>query len=255
MMGGSPIPPAERPMPVALVTGASRGIGRAIALRLAEDGHDVGVGCRAELDAAERLAEELRRLGRRAVVAPGDLANPAAPDEVCDRVEAELGPVDVLVANAGVASGPRPLAEISNEEWDRFHAVNLRAPFLLVRRLLPGMLERGHGRIVLLSSIAAYTGGLMGAHYASSKAGLHGLAHSLAAEAAGRGVTVNVVAPALIETDMVPGDPAVREGLAGTRPVGRLGRPEEVADLVAAVVRNGYLSNQSIVLDGGAHPT
>ena len=242
-------------MPVALVTGASRGIGRAIALRLGEEGHDVGVGCRAEVDAAGQVAEEIRTLGRRAVVASGDMGDPAAPDDVCDLVEAELGPVDVLVPNAGGSTGPRPVAEITAEEWDRLHAVNLRAPFLLARRLLPGMLERGYGRIVLVSSIAAYTGGVIGAHYASSKAGLHGLAHSLAAQAAGQGVTVNVVAPALIETDMVPTDSAVREGLAGTRPVGRLGRPDEVADLVAAVVRNGYLTNQSIVLDGGAHPT
>ena len=242
-------------MPVALVTGASRGIGRAIARRLAEDGYDVGVGCRAEVGEADRVAAEVRGLGRRALVVAGDLADEATVDDVCTRVEGALGPVDALVANAGVSSAPKRLVDISSEDWDRLHAVNLRAPFLLVRALLPGMVERGHGRIVFASSIAAYTGGVIGAHYAASKAGLHGLAHSVAAEAAASGVTVNVVAPGLVDTDMVPDDPAAREALAGTRPVGRLGRPDEVADLVAAIIRNGYLTNQSIVLDGGAHPT
>jgi 3-oxoacyl-[acyl-carrier protein] reductase len=133
--------------------------------------------------------------------------------------------------------------------------VNLRAPFLLARRVLPGMAERGFGRIVLLSSVAAYTGGIIGAHYASSKAGLHGLAHSLAQQAAGSGVTVNVVAPALVDSDMLPAEPETRARLAGSIPVGRLGTADEVADLVAAIVRNAYLTGQSILLDGGMHPT
>ena len=133
--------------------------------------------------------------------------------------------------------------------------VNLRAPFLLVRRVLPGMVERGFGRIVLLSSVAAYTGGIIGAHYAASKAGLHGLAHSVAKQAARDGVTANVIAPALVESDMLPADPSVRADLAAQLPVGRLGRPEEVADLIAAVVANGYLTNQSILIDGGWHPS
>jgi 3-oxoacyl-[acyl-carrier protein] reductase len=117
------------------------------------------------------------------------------------------------------------------------------------------MVERGFGRIVLLSSVAAYTGGIIGAHYASSKAGLHGLAHSLSQQASGDGVTVNVVAPALIESDMLPADPGVREQLAASLPVGRLGTAAEVADLIAAVVRNGFVTNQSFLVDGGRHPT
>ena len=108
---------------------------------------------------------------------------------------------------------------------------------------------------MFVSSVAAYTGGLIGAHYAASKAGLHGLAHSLARQGAAQGVTVNVVAPALVETDMMPADPELKRQLGATRAVGRLGTPEEVADLVATVVRNGYVSNQSILIDGGSHPT
>jgi 3-oxoacyl-[acyl-carrier protein] reductase len=242
-------------MPIALVTGGSRGIGRAVALRLAADGHDVAVGYAARADSAEEVAGEIRGTGRRAVATGGDLADPAALDALVDAVEAALGPVDVLVANAGVNTPGRRVEEISLEEWDRLHAVNLRAPFLLARRVLPGMVERGFGRIVLLSSVAAYTGGIIGAHYASSKAGLHGLAHSLSQQAAGDGVTVNVVAPALIDSEMLPADPQVREQLAASLPVGRLGTADEVADLIAAVVRNGFVTNQSFLIDGGRHPT
>jgi 3-oxoacyl-[acyl-carrier protein] reductase len=242
-------------MPTSLVTGGSRGIGRAVALRLARDGHDVAVGYATSADAAEAVAGEVRALGRRAMIAGADLADPTAADALVDAVEAGLGPVEVLVANAGVNTPARRVEEISLEEWDRLQAVNLRAPFLLARRLLPAMAQRGFGRIVLLSSVAAYTGGIVGAHYAASKAGLHGLAHSLSQQAARDGVTVNVVAPALIESDMLPDDPAARERLAAALPVGRLGTAEEVADLIAAIVANGFLTNQSIVIDGGRHPT
>jgi 3-oxoacyl-[acyl-carrier protein] reductase len=242
-------------MATSLVTGGSRGIGRAVALALARDGHDVAVGYATSADAAEAVAGEIGALGRRAIAAGGDLADPAAADALVDVVEAHLGPVEILVANAGVSTPGRRVEEITLDEWDRLHAVNLRAPFLLARRVLPGMTERGFGRIVLLSSVAAYTGGIVGAHYASSKAGLHGLAHSLSRQAAGAGVTVNVVAPALIESDMLPPDPETRGRLAASLPVGRLGTAEEVADVIAAVVRNGFLTNQSILADGGLHPT
>ena len=242
-------------MPVALVTGASRGIGRAIALRLAEDGHDVAVSYRQRNDAAEEVADLVRTAGRRAMAAAADLGESEASETLIEAVERELGSIDVLVANAGIVTTPTGVLDIAIEEWDRMMAVNLRAPFLLAQRVFGGMCERGLGRIVFVSSVAAYTGGLVGAHYAASKAGLHGLCHSLSKQGAGQGVTVNVVAPALIESDMIPADPEVRKQLGGSRPVGRLGKPEEVADLVAAIVRNGYLTNQSILIDGGTHPT
>ena len=242
-------------MAVALVTGGGRGIGRAVALRLAAEGHDVALNYAANRDAAEEVAELVRAQGRRAVAIEADLLEPASAEELVDSAEAELGPIAILIANAGIVSDPTGVAGITTEAWDRMLAINLRAPFLLARRLAPAMAEAGFGRIVLISSIAAFTGGLIGAHYASSKAGLHGLAHSLAKETAGRGVTVNLIAPALIETDMMPADPAVREALAQHTPVGRLGNTEEVADMVAAVLRNGYMTGQSIVLDGGRYPT
>lgn len=240
---------------VALVTGGGRGIGRAVALRLAEDGHDVALNYATRRDAAEEVAALVRDRGRRAAAIEADLLAPANAQTLVDRAEAELGPVSILIANAGIISEPTGVAGITDEAWERMIAINLRAPFLLGRRLAPAMAAAGFGRIVLISSIAAYTGGLIGAHYAASKAGLHGLAHSLARETAGRGVTVNVIAPALIETDMVPADRALRGALAENTPVGRLGTAAEVADTVAAVVRNGYMTGQSIVIDGGRHPT
>lgn len=242
-------------MAAALVTGGGRGIGRAISLRLAADGHDVAVGYAADAEAAGEVAESVRAQGRRAAAIEAELGEPAGADLLVDRAEAELGPVGILIANAGVASTPAGVASITTEEWERLLAVNLRAPFLLARRLAPKMAEEGFGRIVFISSIAAFTGGLVGAHYAASKAGLHGLAHSLARETAGRGVTVNVVAPALIDTDMMPAEQSIRDALARNIPVGRLGEADEVADMVAAVVHNGYLTGQSILLDGGRHPT
>jgi 3-oxoacyl-[acyl-carrier protein] reductase len=242
-------------MSVALVTGGSRGIGRAIALALAADGHDIAVGYREQAGAADDVVAEVRAQGRDAIAVAGDLARPEVAEEMVTRVEEGIGPVDVLIANAGVVTAPTGMTEISLEDWDHVLAVNLTAPFLLARRVFAGMCERGFGRIVFISSVAAYTGGLIGAHYAASKAGLHGLAHSLARQGAAQGVTVNVVAPALVETDMMPADPELKRQLGATRAVGRLGTPEEVADLVAVVVRNGYLSNQSILIDGGSHPT
>jgi 3-oxoacyl-[acyl-carrier protein] reductase len=240
---------------VALVTGASRGIGRAIALRLGEQGHDVAVGYSRERERAELLAGEITTLGRRAIAVGGDLGDPDAPARIVAEVEGGLGGIDVLIANAGIGSAPTGILDVALEDWQRTLAVNLTAPFLLAQRTFAGMLERGFGRIVFVSSVAAYTGGLIGAHYAASKAGLHGLAHSLARQGGAHGVTVNVIAPGLIDTDMMPADGAVREQLAASRAVGRLGSSEEVADLVAAVVANAYMSNQSIVIDGGTLPT
>lgn len=242
-------------MSTALVTGASRGIGRAVALALAGDGHDVAVGYERRESDARDVVRRVEAAGSRAIALGADLAEPAACAQLIERVEDQLGPLDILVANAGIVTAPLRVDEITLEHWERTIAVNLTAPFLLAQRAFGGMCERRFGRIVLVSSVAAYTGGLIGAHYAASKAGLHGLAHSLAGQGAARGVTVNVIAPALVETEMLPSDPDTRSRLSASRAVGRLGTAEEVGDLVAAIVRNGYLSNQSILLDGGSHPT
>ena len=174
-----------------------------------------------------------------------------APAELLAEVEPQLGSVDILVPAAGLG-GQKSLEEISIEDFDEMVAVNLRAPFLLAQRTVPGMRARGFGRILFVSSVAAFTGGIVGPHYAASKAGLHGLTHFLASRTAGEGVTVNAIAPALItDTGMLPGEP---DELRSRVPVGRLGRPDEVADLAIAMLRNSYMTNQVVSVDGGMYP-
>jgi 3-oxoacyl-[acyl-carrier protein] reductase len=236
---------------VALVTGASGGIGQAIARGLAADGAAVALAYGSHPDPAEKLAEELVAAGGLAVAAGADLRHADAPDRLIDAVESELGAVEVLVAAAGLGR-IQALEEVSIDDFDEMLAVNLRAPFRLAQRTVPGMRERGFGRVLFLSSVAAFTGGIVGPHYAASKSGLHGLTHFLASRLASSGVTVNALAPALItETGMLPGEP---EELRDRVPVGRLGRPEEVADLALAILRNPYMTNQVVLLDGGIYP-
>ncbi len=236
---------------VALVTGGSGGIGAATARRLAAAGAAVAVSYGRSRETAERTVAEIDAAGGRAAALGADLSRADSPAELLAAAEAELGPVGILIAGAGLGRRQR-LAEITAADFDEMIAVNLRAPFLLAQRALPAMAERGFGRILFISSVAAFTGGVVGPHYAAAKAGLHGLTHFLASRFAARGVTVNALAPALVaETGMLPGDP---EELSRQIPVGRLGRPAEVADLALAMLRNGYLTNQVVSLDGGMHP-
>lgn len=236
---------------VALVTGASGGIGKAIVLALSSAGASVAIGYGASDAAAQHLAGQITAAGGRAAAFSADLAYPAEVARLAEEAQEAFGQVDVLVSNAG-AGERRPLEAISIEDFDDTIAVNLRAPFLLAQRLLPDMAGRHFGRVLFLSSVAAFTGGIIGPHYAASKAGLHGLTHSLAARFADDGITVNALAPALItDTGLLPGDP---DELRQRVPVGRLGRPAEVADLALAVLRNPYLTNQVISIDGGMYP-
>lgn len=236
---------------VALVTGASGGIGQALVQRLAAAGAAVAAAYGRNAEAAAREVGAIEANGGRAATVGADLRRAEAAGELVEAVEDALGPVDVLVANAGAGR----IASYENVDaalFDEALAVNLRSPYLLARRVLPGMRERGFGRILFTSSVAALTGGIIGPHYAASKAGLHGLTHYLAPRVAGDGVTVNAIAPALIdETGMVLGDPAE---LAARIPVGRLGTPAEVADLALAILGNAYVTNQVISIDGGIHP-
>lgn len=236
---------------IALVTGASGGIGKAIAERLAGAGAAVAVGYGTNAAAAEGVAASITGDGGSAVALGADLASSEGAIRLIDDTEEALGPVDVLISNAGRAQR-LALDEVSVEEFDHTVAINLRAPFLLAQRTLPGMGERSFGRVLFISSVAAFTGGVVGPQYAASKAGLHGLTHYLAARFAASGVTVNALAPALItDTGMLPGEP---EELRERIPVRRLGRPHEVADLALAVLRNPYITDQVISIDGGMHP-
>jgi 3-oxoacyl-[acyl-carrier protein] reductase len=232
---------------VALVTGASGGIGGRIAERLAGEGAIVALHYATNPGPAQELAAALPR----SAAFGADLGDPDTPDRLVDEVEAALGPIEVLVANHGKGGVAQP-HEVDAAAFDAMIAVNLRAPYLLARRVLPSMRQRGFGRVLFMSSIAGLTGGIIGPHYAASKAGLHGLTHYLAGRMAMHGVTVNALAPALIEdTGMLPGDPSE---LVRRIPVGRVGRPEEVADLALAMLRNGYMTNQVVGLDGGMYP-
>jgi 3-oxoacyl-[acyl-carrier protein] reductase len=236
---------------VVLITGASGGIGQALARRLAAGGAALGLGYSAHGQAAEALAAQITAAGGRAIAIGADLRYPEAPGDLVQAAAEALGPVEVLVSNAGL-SRVQPLEDITAAQFDEMLAVNLRAPFLLAQAVVPGMRDAGFGRILFISSVAAFTGGIVGPHYAASKSGLHGLTHFLASRLAASGVTVNALAPALVtETGMLPGDP---EQLRRQVPVGRLGRPSEVADLAVAILANAYLTNQVISLDGGIHP-
>lgn len=239
--------PVEQPLAdrVALVTGASGGIGAAICRRLAEESARVAVAYGASAEPAEALAREID-----GVALGADMAEPKAPERLVGEVERTLGPVEVLVANHGLADR-RSYEEVDAAAFDRTLAINLRAPFLLARRVLPGMRERGFGRVLFVSSVAAFRGGVVGPHYAASKAGLHAVVHFLASRVAADGVTVNALAPGFIETGMLPGG---ADELSGTVPVGRVGRPDEVADLAAAILRNGYMTSHAVSIDGGIHP-
>lgn len=235
----------------ALVTGASGGIGAEISRWLGAAGSTVAVHYLTGKERADDVVAGIVQRGGRAVAVAGDLRTVDGAAELVAQTEGAVGAIDVLVANAGL-SRPGSYEEIDAAMFDETVAVNLRAPYLLARQVLPGMRERGYGRILFTSSVAALTGGIVGPHYAASKAGLHGLTHFLAARVAREGVTVNAIAPALIEqTGMLPGDPGE---LAQRIPVGRLGTPAEVAGLALAILRNGYLTNQVIAIDGGIHP-
>src|SRR5215207_7081818 len=163
---------------VALVTGASGAIGTALAWRLAQAGAAVAVAYGSDAVTASQVVRRIESAGGRAFAVTADLRDPDAPDALVDATEAELGPVDLLLANAGTIR-PLGIDDVDAAEFDELMAVNLRAPFLLARRVLPGMRERGYGRLLFTSSVAAFTGGLVGPHYAASKAGLHGLTHHL----------------------------------------------------------------------------
>jgi 3-oxoacyl-[acyl-carrier protein] reductase len=236
---------------VALITGSSGGIGQALARRLAAGGAALALGYGAHGQAAEALAAEITAAGGTAIAVSADLRHAEAPGQLVRAAAEALGPVEVLISNAGL-SRVQPLEDITAAQFDEMLAVNLRAPFMLAQCAVPAMRERGFGRILFVSSVAAFTGGIVGPHYAASKAGLHGLTHFLASRLAASGITVNALAPALVaETGMLPGDPAE---LCRQVPVGRLGQPSEVADLAATMLANAYLTNQVISLDGGIHP-
>jgi len=233
---------------VALVTGGSRGIGRAIAVALASAGAAVAVNYRQRADEAAQVVALIQGAGGRALAVRADVS---AADEVARmvaEVESGLGAIDVLVNNAGTGTF-RDIDTLTEAEFDRTLAINLKSAFLCTQVVLPGMRARRWGRIVNLSSVAARGGGAVGVHYNASKAGLEGLTRGYAARVAREGITVNAVAPGPIDTEMAA--PLKAANIAERLPVGRLGAAEEVAQVVMMVVGNGFVTGQTIAVNGG----
>ncbi|MFD7450263.1 3-oxoacyl-ACP reductase FabG [Kitasatospora sp. NPDC059827] len=238
---------------IALVSGGSRGIGRAIVLRLARDGYDVAFCYRADADAADRLVKEAGEAGTRITATRCDVADSAAVRDWFARTERDLGPVDAAVTSAGITRD-RPVILMPETDWDEVLRTNLDGVYHVCRAAAFAMSKRRTGVIVNLSSVSGIYGNVGQANYAASKAGIIGFTKSLAKECGPRGVRANVVAPGLIATDMVGGmSGAALERMLGSVALGRVGKPEEVADLVSFLLsdRAAYISGSVFEIHGG----
>ena len=231
----------------ALVTGASRGIGRAIAIGLAQAGAAVVVNYLRRAEEAKAAEMEIAALGRPCVSVQADVSLAADVERLVRTAEERAGAIDILVNNAGIAR-VQPVEEISERDWDRLIDGNLKSCFLVTQAVLPGMRARQWGRIVNVSSVAAQVGGVVGPHYAASKAGMQGLTHFYAQRFAKEGITVNAIAPALVETEMVTSNLNARPERI---PIGRFGAVSEVADVAVMLAGNGYITGQTVNVNGG----
>ena len=234
---------------IALVTGASRGIGRAVAVALARAGADVVVNYQHNESAAREACAEIREMGRRSIPVQAHVAQPSDVVRLMRVVRQELGPITILVNNAGIGM-VRSIEEITEHDWDEMLAVNLKAPFLVTQAVLPDMRTARWGRIIGLSSAAAQMGGVVGPHYAASKGGVIGLMHYYAAHLAKEGITANAIAPGPVSTDMAAGLPQLRPEQI---PVGRFGTTDEIAAVAVMLACNGYITGQTININGGRY--
>lgn len=231
----------------ALVTGGSRGIGRGIALALAEAGCDVAINYLSAREQADEVVEQIAATGRKAIAVQADVSKEDEVRRLVTEAETYLGQIDILVNNAGI-NPITPLDQLGLEDWNHVVTANLTSAFLVTQAVIPGMRKRKWGRLIMLSSIAAQTGGVIGPHYAASKAGMIGLAHSYANLLVKEGITANAIAPALIATDMVLSKEQLKPTLL---PVGRFGSVEEVSQTAVLLAGNGYITGQTININGG----
>ena len=236
---------------IALITGASRGLGKAMARALAEAGADVAINYRAQAEAADAVVKSALACGRKALAIQADVSMSADVDRLVATTERELGPVGILVNNAGIGK-IIPAEQVTEEIWNECLRVNLTSVFLVTQRVLPGMRAAKWGRIINLSSVAAQYGGIIGPHYSASKAGILGLTRCYATQFAREGITCNALAPALIESDMVAGLP---KDIASRIPVGSIGSPEEVGRLAVLLAQSSFITGQTINPNGGLYIT
>lgn len=239
----------------ALVTGSSRGIGRGIALELARAGAHVAVHYRRQRDAAERTAQDITALGRRALVVAADVSDWAQVEAMTNTVLAEFGRLDIVVANSGVASRPAPVWEVDVEHWHKVMAVDLHGTFYTCRATVGHLVRQGSGAVILVSSIGADVCAPLGSPYYAAKAAVNALAKTLAKECAPAGVRVNVIAPGLIRTDM--GERMLRahgDALLATIPLGRAGTPEDIGKAAVFLASDdaAFVTGQIFRIDGGA---
>lgn len=232
----------------ALVTGASRGIGKAIALAFAKEKMNVVVCYHHNKEEAEKVCREIHQLSGKSSLAYGDLSILSEVDQVINQACKVFGNIDVLVNNAGIIH-TGPLDQTNEDEWDKVMDVNLKSAFLVTQRCLPMMRSKNWGRIINISSVAAQTGGVTSPIYVASKAGMIGLTHSYASLLAKEGITSNAIAPALIDTDMLRKD--LKLDNPEKIPIGRFGLPSEVADVALMLVKNSYITGQTININGG----
>lgn len=234
---------------VALITGGNRGIGRAVALSLSAAGADIAINYQNRESEAEQVRSLVENQGRRCVTVRANVSVATDVSRMANAVERELGAIAILVNNAGIAR-PQILEEITEEDWNQTMDINLKSVFLVTQAVLPSMRSRKWGRIINMSSAASQLGGIIGPHYTASKAGILGLTHSYASLLTGEGITVNAIAPALIETEMIAGNPQARPERI---PIGRFGTPEEVAEVVVMLTRNAYITGQTLNVNGGLY--
>jgi 3-oxoacyl-[acyl-carrier protein] reductase len=235
----------------ALVTGASRGIGAAIAKMLAAEGWPVGINFRTDEEGANSVVDEIEAAGGQALTVQGDVADPDAVDSVFAELEQRFGPVLVLVNNAGVRADDLSM-QISDDEWEHVLATNLSGAFRMTRRALKGMMRARHGRVINISSVVGGVRGNPGqANYAASKAGLVGFTRTVAAEVARRNVTVNAVAPGLVETELTEG--IDQQKFIDAVPARRAGTPQEIAAAVRFLASEdaAYITGITLTVDGG----
>jgi 3-oxoacyl-(acyl-carrier-protein) reductase len=240
---------------ISLVSGSSRGIGRAIAIMLAEAGSDVIVNYHSNASAAEDVVQKIRGMGRRCRAYQADVSKRQQTNEMCEKAYEEFGPIQILVNNAGITRD-RSFLKLSFEQWNEVIMTNLDGPFNLTGKLLPNMIESNWGRIINITSIVGQIGNFGQSNYAVAKGGLMAFTKTLAREVARKGVTVNAVSPGFIETDMtVAVPPKVLENVKDLTPVGRLGTPEEVAIAVRFLAdpRASFITGQIINVNGGMY--